>query len=85
MTNGDWAKLAGCVALDLAGDASELIPVLGEFTDVAYAPVEAGLLKVSPMVWGGSGTAPSRVPAGASPPSLPTRCVRTPRARSARR
>lgn len=42
---GDWAKLGGCVALDLAGDVSELIPVLGEFTDVAYAPIEAGLLK----------------------------------------
>ena len=42
---GAWAKLAACVALDLAGDASELVPVLGEFTDLAYAPVEAALLK----------------------------------------
>ena len=45
----DWGtaapKLIGCILLDLAGDASELIPVLGEFTDVAYAPIEAGLLK----------------------------------------
>lgn len=41
----DWAKLGACVALDLAGDASELIPFLGEFTDIAYAPVEAALLK----------------------------------------
>jgi len=41
-----WPKLALCVGMDLAGDASELIPVLGEFTDVAFAPVEAGLLKV---------------------------------------
>lgn len=41
-----WAKLVGCIALDLAGDASELLPVLGEFTDLAYAPVEASLLKV---------------------------------------
>ena len=40
-----WAKLVGCLALDLAGDASELIPGLGELTDVVYAPVEAGLLK----------------------------------------
>jgi hypothetical protein len=37
--------LALCVALDLAGDASELVPVLGEFTDIAYAPVEAALLQ----------------------------------------
>jgi hypothetical protein len=29
---------------DLAGDASELVPFLGEFTDVVYAPVEAALL-----------------------------------------
>jgi hypothetical protein len=50
-----WAQLAGCVALDLAGDASELIPFLGEFTDVAFAPVEAGLLFAlfkSPLVSG---------------------------------
>ena len=26
---------------DIGGDASELIPVLGEFTDIAYAPLEA--------------------------------------------
>ena len=42
---GDWAKLVACVVLDLAGDASELLPGLGELTDIAYAPVEAGLLK----------------------------------------
>ena len=50
-----WAKLAGCVALDLAGDASELVPVLGELTDVAFAPAEAGLLWAlfkSPLVSG---------------------------------
>lgn len=39
-----WAKLAACIALDLAGDASELYSVLGELTDLAYAPIEAGLL-----------------------------------------
>ena len=42
---GQWAKLALCVALDLAGDASELVPVLGEFTDLGFAPVEAALIK----------------------------------------
>ena len=41
---GAWVQLAGCIALDLVGDASELIPFLGEFTDVAYAPLEAGLI-----------------------------------------
>ena len=45
ITPGDWAKLAGCIALDAAGDASELLPVLGEFTDVGFAPIEAALLK----------------------------------------
>lgn len=52
---GAWVQLAGCIALDLAGDASELIPFLGEFTDVAYAPVEAGLLYAlfkSPLLGG---------------------------------
>jgi len=43
---GDWAKLGGCIAMDFAGDASELIPVLGEFTDVAFAPTEAALLQL---------------------------------------
>lgn len=41
-----WAKLAGCVVMDAAGDASELVPVLGEFTDVGFAPLEAYLLKL---------------------------------------
>lgn len=39
-----WAKLAACIALDLAGGASGLYLVLGEFTDLAYAPIEAALL-----------------------------------------
>ena len=53
ITTGDWAKLGGCIAMDFAGDASELIPVLGEFTDVAFAPAEAALLQVlfkSPLI-----------------------------------
>lgn len=40
-----WLKLFACLAIDLAGDASFLLPGLGEFADVAYAPVEAGLLR----------------------------------------
>jgi hypothetical protein len=43
---GQWGQLVLCLALDLAGDASELLPILGEFTDIAYAPVEAGLIKL---------------------------------------
>ena len=39
--SGDqWAKLAFCIVMDIAGDASELIPFLGEFTDVGFAPIE---------------------------------------------
>lgn len=45
ITTSSWAKLVGCVVLDLLGDTSELIPFLGEFTDIAYAPVEASVLK----------------------------------------
>ena len=40
-----YAKLAGCILLDLAGDASELVPFLGEFTDIGFAPIEAFALK----------------------------------------
>ena len=37
VTAEGWAKLVGCLILDLAGDASELIPGLGELTDVVCA------------------------------------------------
>lgn len=46
ITSSAWAKLVLCIALDIAGDASELIPILGEATDLGFAPIEAGLLKV---------------------------------------
>jgi hypothetical protein len=42
----DWAKLPVCIVLDLAGDASQALPILGEFTDLAYAPAEAAALKL---------------------------------------
>jgi len=40
-----WVKLLLCVALDLAGDASYAIPGVGELSDVAFAPLEAAVLK----------------------------------------
>ena len=40
-----WLKLLICIALDLAGDATFLLPGLGELGDVAYAPVEAFALR----------------------------------------
>ena len=42
----DWAKLPLCLALDVAGDASQALPILGEFTDLGFAPIEAGMLKL---------------------------------------
>ncbi|CAE7424674.1 unnamed protein product [Symbiodinium natans] len=47
-----WLKLVVCVVLDLAGDATFLLPGLGEFGDVAYAPVEAFALR---FLFGGTG------------------------------
>ena len=52
---GAWAQLVVCILMDLAGDASELIPILGEFTDVAFAPIEAAALFAlfkSPLIGG---------------------------------
>uniref|UniRef100_A0A7S4EVB8 Uncharacterized protein n=2 Tax=Chrysotila carterae TaxID=13221 RepID=A0A7S4EVB8_CHRCT len=45
ITKESWAKLPICILLDLVGDSSELVPFLGEFTDLGFAPIEAGLLK----------------------------------------
>ena len=36
-----WAKLLVCLAIDLGGDSSFLLPGLGEATDAVYAPLEA--------------------------------------------
>jgi hypothetical protein len=41
----DFGKLLICLAIDLAGSSSELIPILGEFTDVVTAPLAATLLQ----------------------------------------
>lgn len=38
----DFGKLLLCIAIDVIGSASELVPVLGEVTDVVWAPI-AGL------------------------------------------
>lgn len=40
--NVDLGKLILCIAIDVIGSASELVPVLGEVTDVVWAPI-AGL------------------------------------------
>eukprot|EP00435_Cladocopium_sp_Y103_P059074 s311_g21.t1 len=40
-----WLKLFLCLALDLAGDATFLLPGLGEVGDVAFAPFEALALR----------------------------------------
>jgi hypothetical protein len=38
----DFGKLLLCIAIDVIGSSSELVPVLGEVTDVVWAPI-AGL------------------------------------------
>lgn len=47
-------KLVACIIVDLLGDASYLLPGVGEVEDVAYAPMQAILLK---MLFEGNGIA----------------------------
>lgn len=41
----DLGKLLICLAIDFVGSSSELIPILGEFTDIVTAPLAATLLQ----------------------------------------
>jgi len=41
----DFSKLLVCLAIDVLGTSSEIVPVLGEFTDIIYAPIAASLLR----------------------------------------
>lgn len=41
----DYAKLLLCIVIDILGTSSEFIPIIGEFTDIIYAPVAAILLR----------------------------------------
>ena len=41
----DFGKLLICLAIDVIGSSSELIPILGEATDVVYAPIAASILR----------------------------------------
>lgn len=43
--NIDLPKLAICLAIDVLGSASELVPLVGELSDVVYAPVAATALR----------------------------------------
>ena len=47
----DFGKLLACLAIDVVGSSSEIIPILGELTDVVYAPIAATLLR---SLYGGS-------------------------------
>lgn len=40
-----WLKLVPCLLIDLGGDASYLLPLLGEVGDLTWAPTSALLLK----------------------------------------
>jgi hypothetical protein len=44
-TQPDWTKLAVCIAVDLIGSSSEVIPLVGELSDILYAPIAATILR----------------------------------------
>jgi hypothetical protein len=41
----DFGKLLICLAIDVVGSSSELLPIVGEFTDLLTAPISATLLQ----------------------------------------
>lgn len=41
----DFGKLLICLAIDVIGSSSEVLPLLGEVTDVLYAPIAATVLR----------------------------------------
>jgi hypothetical protein len=41
----DFGKLLICLVIDVLGSSSEIIPILGEVTDVLYAPIAATVLR----------------------------------------
>lgn len=47
----DFTKLLICIVIDIIGTSSELIPVVGEISDVAWSPIAAYVLR---SLYGGS-------------------------------
>ena len=43
----DVSKLLLCLLIDILGTSSVLLPIVGEFTDIAYAPIAALVLRSS--------------------------------------
>lgn len=41
----DLGKLLVCLTIDVLGSSSEVIPILGELTDIVYAPIAATVLR----------------------------------------
>jgi hypothetical protein len=41
----DFGKLLICLLIDIVGSSSEMIPILGEFTDIISAPIAATVLQ----------------------------------------
>jgi hypothetical protein len=41
----DLGKLLICLAIDIVGSSSEVVPILGELSDIVYAPVAATILR----------------------------------------
>jgi len=51
MRNPDFSKLAICLAIDIVRSSNELVPIIGEVTDIVWAPIAATLLR---NLYGGS-------------------------------
>jgi hypothetical protein len=41
----DFGRLLICLTIDIIGSSSEIVPLLGDLTDVVYAPIAATLLR----------------------------------------
>jgi hypothetical protein len=41
----DFGKLLICLTIDIIGSSSELVPILGEVSDIVYAPIAATILR----------------------------------------
>eukprot|EP00968_Pinguiococcus_pyrenoidosus_P013119 scaffold1178_cov252-Pinguiococcus_pyrenoidosus.AAC.19 len=46
ITKEAWAKFALCIFLDLVGDASEVVPIIGELSDLGWSGIDFFLLRL---------------------------------------
>jgi hypothetical protein len=43
--NPDFGKLLICITIDVIGSSSEIVPILGDATDIIYAPIAGAILR----------------------------------------